>query len=392
MSDLYHYYKDTLKTSKLPAAVLDLDKLDQNIEDIFDSVGSKKVRIATKSIRSTSVLRYLIQKKENQISGLMCFTVDEAFWLARQGFKDILIAYPYVNFNINEDDKHLLDLITFMVDAKEHINTLEKKSIELKSSIKICLDIDLSTKLGNVYFGVYRSSLKNLSKVKELVLDIKKCTYLKLTAVMGYEAQIAGVGDNNPFKKLLNLPIQVLKNKSISKIQKKREQIVHYIKEEGFELEFVNGGGTGSIRSTVQEPWVTEVAVGSGFYSPLLFDYYKDFKYEPSLFYALEVTRNPDINIYTCAGGGYVASGGVGEDKLPRPYLPQGIRLDKNEGVGEVQTPLFYSKKLEIGSPVFFRHAKAGELCERFNSITLIRDGQIQNEVKTYRGEEQCFL
>jgi D-serine deaminase-like pyridoxal phosphate-dependent protein len=41
---------------------------------------------------------------------------------------------------------------------------------------------------------------------------------------------------------------------------------------------------------------------------------------------------------------------------------------------------------------VYFRHAKAGELCERFDRLYLVDGDQIVDEVPTYRGEGQTFL
>jgi hypothetical protein len=38
------------------------------------------------------------------------------------------------------------------------------------------------------------------------------------------------------------------------------------------------------------------------------------------------------------------------------------------------------------------RHAKAGELCERFTHLICIQKGKIVEEVTTYRGEGHCFL
>jgi len=156
----------------------------------------------------------------------------------------------------------------------------------------------------------------------------------------------------------------------------------------------VNGGGTGSIDSTRAEPVVTEITVGSGFYAPALFDNYRDFRYQPAAGFAIEIVRHPHPSLYTCLGGGYIASGAVGSEKQPVPYLPYGARLDSLEGAGEVQTPIRYegTVALQIGDPVFMRHSKAGELCERFKHLLLVADGAIVDEVTTYRGDGQCFI
>jgi D-serine deaminase-like pyridoxal phosphate-dependent protein len=142
------------------------------------------------------------------------------------------------------------------------------------------------------------------------------------------------------------------------------------------------------------EDGITEITVGSGFYAPALFDYYNNFKHLPAAGFALAIVRQPKENMYTCLGGGYIASGSVGIDKQPKAYLPEGINITENEGFGEVQTPFTYSgaQPLQIGDAVFFRHSKAGELCERFNELYLIKDGKIMEKTPTYRGMGQCFL
>ena len=159
-------------------------------------------------------------------------------------------------------------------------------------------------------------------------------------------------------------------------------------------LRFVNGGGTGSIERTAAEPAVTEVTAGSGFYAPALFDDYSAFSFRPAAMFAAPVVRKPEPGVATLLGGGYPASGPAQRDRLPRPHLPAGLRLDPFEGAGEVQTPVRgrAAAGLEIGDRVYLRHAKAGELCERFDRLYLVAGDSIVDEVPTYRGEGRCFL
>ncbi len=159
-------------------------------------------------------------------------------------------------------------------------------------------------------------------------------------------------------------------------------------------LRFVNGGGTGSVERTAAEPSVTEVAAGSGLFAPALFDAYRAFTARPAAFFALPVVRRPSATVATVLGGGYPASGAAGRDRLPRPVLPPGLRLDRQEGAGEVQTPVTgdAARGLRIGDRVWFRHAKAGELCERFGAVHLVRGRELVDTVPTYRGEGCAFL
>ena len=168
---------------------------------------------------------------------------------------------------------------------------------------------------------------------------------------------------------------------------------VEIIKKEGFELKFINGGGTGSVHSTIEDPVVSEVTIGSGFFNPHLFDNYKDFKFNPALLFGIQVVRTPENGTFTCHGGGFIASGGIENLKAPKVHLPSGGKLDKNEGAGEVQTPVIYNNDidLKIGDPIFLRHAKSGELCERFNELILIKDHKVSSKVATYRGQGLSF-
>jgi D-serine deaminase-like pyridoxal phosphate-dependent protein len=48
--------------------------------------------------------------------------------------------------------------------------------------------------------------------------------------------------------------------------------------------------------------------------------------------------------------------------------------------------------RLQIGDRVWMRHAKAGELCERFSELHLIEANAVVATVPTYRGEGKTFL
>jgi D-serine deaminase-like pyridoxal phosphate-dependent protein len=196
-----------------------------------------------------------------------------------------------------------------------------------------------------------------------------------------------------PGKSIKNLAIRQMQAASIKDVRERRAEVVSAVSEVT-ELEFVNGGGTGSIELTTAEGAVTEIAAGSGFYAPILFDHYRSFRLNPAAMFALPVVRKPSPRIATALGGGYLASGLGAKDRMPVPHLPAGLRLDSLEGTGEVQTPLkgAAAEGLEIGDRVYFRHVKAGEMCERFNRLYLVTGSTIRDEVPTYRGEGKSFL
>jgi len=392
----YEYYKEALSTVHKPCAFIDGELFQQNIHTIKDNANKKKIRIASKSIRSVDILKMIFEVSPI-FQGVMCYTAEEAIFLHENGLDDLLIAYPIWN------EKELRKIcrltkngatITVMVDCMEHIERLEMIALEESGQFLVCVDVDLSTNIFGLHFGVYRSPLKTIEETVDFIERIVQSSYVTLDGIMGYEAQIAGVTDNDPSQKLRSSLIRLLKRKSSKIVIEKRELLVEQLNKRNIPLRFVNGGGTGSLHQTSKEEGVTEVTVGSGFYNSHLFDKYEALQLQPAVGFAIEITRIPQYNMYTCFGGGYVASGAVSKDKLPEIFLPKGARLTKNEGVGEVQTPIVYDGPIDlnIGDPIFLRHSKAGELCERFHELNVIQDGKVTHTFRTYRGEGQCFL
>lgn len=392
----YETYRTIFQGRPMPFAYVDLDLLDNNIRQIVQRAGNKKIRIASKSVRSLALLQR-IQSTDPKFQGIMCFTAPEAVYLSQQGLDDLLLGYPCWH----QDQLAAIcqeiragKTITLMLDSVEHVDHLEEIARQQQVILPVCLDLDMSLDLPGLHFGVWRSSLFSAQDALRVYRQIQRSPHLKLDGLMGYEAQIAGVGDLLPGKRLKSALIQFLKKRSIAQLALRRAETVKQLQAYGAELRFVNGGGTGSLESTREEEAVTEVTVGSGFYASALFDYYRNFKHLPAAGFAVEIVRQPKPGVYTCSGGGYIGSGASGPEKQPLPYLPEGAKLTGLEGAGEVQTPVMYKgpEKLKLGDPIFMRHSKAGELCERFNTLLLISKGQIVEEVTTYRGDGQCFL
>ena len=394
--DLYRRFATALAGQRLPAAFVDLDAIDRNGEQLGVRARGLPVRLVTKSIRSVAMLRYLLDRFP-YLQGLLCFSPAEAAWLASQGFDDLVIAYP----TVEPSEIALVAAavrggasITLMVDHADQLDVIDRCASAAGTTLPVAIDMDASTSFPGLHFGVYRSPVATAKAALGLAAAIARRPHLRLDGVMGYEGQIAGLNDAVPGQPVRNRIIRTLKARSIRDVHRRRGAIVAALTAAGHRLRFVNGGGTGSFESTARDPSVTELAAGSGFYLPGLFDHYAVDLGEPAAGFALPVTRRPAPGIVTCAGGGYPASGPIGPDRLPKPWLPTGATLIDNEGGGEVQTPvrLDTADALPLGAPVFFRHAKAGELCERFDTLLLVRGNAIVDRVATYRGDGRCFF
>jgi D-serine deaminase-like pyridoxal phosphate-dependent protein len=288
--------------------------------------------------------------------------------------------------------------IMLMVDNIAHLKAISEIGQSAGVEIKACVEVDMAYRpLGTsaIHLGLRRSPLRTPDEVLALARRAKDLPNVRINSVMGYEGHIAGINDDVPGKSLSNVLMRFVKRRSINEFSPRRDKIVQALRDEGLNLEIINGGGSGSLISTLEDPLVTEVTVGSGFYCSALFHHFKDVHYQPAAFFAVQVVRIPTPGMVACLGGGYTASGAVGPEKLPSPVLPVGLKYLPLEGAGEVQTPLELSEdcpKLELGDPVIFQHAKAGELCERFSELALIQDGKIIDRAPTYRGAGQTFL
>lgn len=376
-----------------PSFWVDMDALDRNLDRVVNAARSanKTVRIATKSIRVPYLIRYLRERGQGVLKGLMCYTAAEAVSLAALGEDDLLIAYPCVDA---EDLKALAKLhasgkkISLVIDEPAHLEAIEA-ALSVDSVLPVCLDVDMSYRVGSRHLGVRRSPLTSLERFQDMVHRTIACDRVKLVGVMGYEAQIAGLNDKSPFHFFMNYLARALKALSHHDVERRRAAMVTWLKEKGVALEFFNGGGSGSLSASAYDASLTEVAVGSGFLQSHLFDYFRENRNEAAAFIALRVTRIPDRGFVTCHGGGFIASGAPGWEKCPRVYLPKGLRPLKDEGFGEVQTPLQLEEgmpDLKVGDPVFLRSAKAGEIAECFSHYYLFRSEKVIERVPTYRG------
>ena len=366
-----------------PFAVIDLDAFDCNADDLKRRAGGVPLRLASKSLRVRALQE---RAMDAGFRGTLCFTLREALWLASLGWDDLIVGYPTVDRAALRELGPFRDRITLMVDCREHLDLLPA------GPVKVCVDVDAGWRLpgGFMTIGAKRSPLHDSAQIAEFAREIV-ARGVVLDGLMAYEGQIAGVGDRPPGRPLMRLALPVVQALSARELARRRAEIVDAVRSVA-PLRFVNGGGTGSIERTAAEPAVTEVAAGSGLFGPTLFDSYRAFKPRPAAFFALPVVRKPTPKIATALGGGYVASGAPGRDRLPRPVLPPGLKLDALEGAGEVQTPLLGASELRVGDRVFFRHAKAGELCERFDVVHLVSGGEVVDAVPTYRGEGKTFL
>lgn len=368
-----------------PFAVVDLDAFDANAADLERRAAGRPIRVASKSIRARHLLERALQREG--FRGVMAYSLREALWLAGTGVDDLFVAYPTTDREalaaLAADERALAE-VSIAVDSVEHVEALRRWLPE-SAPVRVVIDVDASLRVGPVHLGVRRSPTRSPRRAAA-VADAARRAGLRVVGLMFYDAQIAGLPDSSA-------AVRFVKARSDAALRHRRRTVRAAVEDVAGRLEIVNGGGTGSLHLTGEDPALTELAAGSGLVGPTLFDGYDDFTPEPAVAFALPVVRRPARDVVTCFSGGYIASGRAGESRVPSVHHPEGLRMIATEGAGEVQTPLRgkAARDLAIGDPVWFRHAKAGELAERFDEYVLVRGGEVVDVVPTYRGEGRNF-
>lgn len=382
--------------------VVDLDTFDANARDLAGKAKAhgKKLRLASKSIRVPALIKRLLEIDPETFQGIMCFSASEARFLSDEGLDDFLVAYPSIVEQEVDDAIAVAGsgkIITLMVDSAYQVEMIDSRIRSESPGLKLelCIDVDMSLRRlgGRVHLGAQRSPVRSVQDFQELAEYIKSRDNVVLAGVMGYESQVAGLPDRNPFSPLLNFAKSQVRRRSIKNCRRLRGQISDYLKKNDIQLRLFNGGGTGSMAWTPTEPWLTEVTAGSGFLQSHLFDYYSEGHASPAFCFALPISRFSEPGFLTVKSGGFIASGESSQDKAPIVHLPKGLEPIGAEGFGEVQTPLRNKSNVSTSrlGPIFFRPSKAGEIAERFDSYHLLQDGKLLEEVPSYRGLGKTF-
>ena len=399
-----------------PTAVIDLAAFDSNLEALAKRARGLPIRVATKSLRTPAAIERALSHPA--YSGVLAYSVPEALTLHARGIRDIVIGYPSLDREGLAEllaDAEALGDITVMIDSVAHLDVIDdvrrqiaeagegvaeagrsapaqdRAPAEAAASVRVCIDVDSSFRpaeswLGDrIHIGARRSPVREADSAVALAEQVVARPGFSLVGLMFYEGQIAGTADAG--RSARQAVVRALQRASMTELAERRAVVIAAVREVA-ELEFVNGGGTGSFESSAVEGTLTELAAGSGLFSPGLFDGYTRFRHTPAAYFVTPVVRRPAPGWVTVFKGGYIASGMPGADRVPTIAWPPGLEYSGLEGAGEVQTPLTGpgTEDLRIGDLVWFRHAKAGELAEHFNGFLVVSGGEVIAQWPTYRG------
>ena len=393
-----HYWGDLSRATRdhaAPVIALSAEALSFNAHDLLRRAGGLPIRVASKSIRVRGVLDAVLALPG--FAGVLGYSLAEAIWLS-ETISDIVVAYPTADraaLRALAADPRAAARVTLMVDSVEQLDFIDAVvGPKERPPFRLCLDFDASWRsraLGHV--GVFRSPLATVPDLRAFAELALARPGFRVVGVMSYEAQIAGVGDAPVGKPVTGAVMRAMQRASRAELVERRANALASVREI-VDLEFVNGGGTGSLERTAAEGGITELAAGSGLFGPHLFDNYRSFTPAPAVAFALDVVRRPNADTATLLGGGWVASGPAGPDRLPQLAWPEGLKYAPREAAGEVQTPVSgaAARRLRVGDRVWLRHTKSGEPMEHGNDVVPVTGGVAGDPLPTYRGEGKCFL
>ncbi|HRN30283.1 MAG TPA: alanine racemase, partial [Terrimesophilobacter sp.] len=366
-----------------PVAVVSREALAHNAHDLLDRRATNRpvppsIRVATKSLRVRGIIEAV--EAMQGYHGVLAYTLPEALWLA-ETIQDVVVGYPTADraalAKLGASDE-LAGRVTLMVDSVEGLDLIDSVvAPRNRHSIRVCLELDAAWNaplLGHT--GAWRSPVHSVDDARSLAQHIVERPGFDLVGLMAYEGQIAGTVDRPAGRPVFGAVVRWMQRNSAAELAERRAAVVAAVREVA-KLEFVNGGGTGSIETTSAERAITEIAAGSGLFGPHLFDHYTRFRPAPAAALALSVVRKPRPDIATVLGGGWIASGPPAPDRVPLPVWPEGLRMVAREMAGEVQTPLTGASGLTVGDRVWFRHTKSGEFAEHVNEISIIEGDRV---------------
>ena len=253
-----------------PLALLDLDALDANADDLVRRGSGKPIRVASKSVRSRDVLRRVLARPG--FSGVLAYSLAEALWLATGDAPvsdDVVVAYPTADRRALRhlvEDVRATDRVTLMIDCTDQLDLVDSLvPPALRPAVRVCLDVDASLKAarGRVHVGVRRSPVHTPEQAADLARAVVAREGFTLVGVMAYEAQIAGVQDSPARRPVRGLAVRGMQAVSARELALRRADVVAAVIAVA-PLQFVNGGGTGSVERTAAEPSITEIAAGDG--------------------------------------------------------------------------------------------------------------------------------
>ena len=363
-----------------PVLVIDLDRLDRNIDRVIQSAAiapAKTYRVVVKSVPSPQLVDYIAERANSQ--ALMCFHRPFIEAMANLRPKaDILIGKPmpvsaarhfYANHQGPFDPATQLQ---WLIDTEARLAQYLAMAKELGIKLRINLELDVGLRRGG--FGSPEALQGVLSSISV------NPEHLQFAGFMGYDAHLMGLPG-------------FLAQRELPQVKARYAACKDYLAQQFPQLMndqlCFNGAGSPTFRYYEGDPLINDISAGSCLMKPTHYDLPILDEYEPSAFIAspvlkrLQGGRVPALGwaaplirawdpnqaqIYFAYSGNWLA-----ETDSPAGLQPNGIYISSNQQGYNASN----SVTIGIDDFIFLRPTQSEAVLLQFGDLVAVRGEQI---------------
>lgn len=227
-----------------PALILDVDVLDRNIRRMADRARDAGLRLRphAKSHKCSFIAKRQIAAGA---AGICCAKLGEAEALAAAGIESILITSPIAGALSAQRAAQLAsDIREFLivVDHPAQASWLNDAAAAAGRKLDVLIDVDV---------GIARTGVSGPTAAVALASAIKRAPSLQLRGVQGYGGHLQHIHGLEARRSATEVATARL------------AQVVTALRESGYPIETITGGGTGSFASDASCRLLNEIQPGS---------------------------------------------------------------------------------------------------------------------------------
>jgi len=366
-----------------PTMILDLDRLDANIDALLDSIRpARQYRVVAKSLPSSPLLQYVMDRAETE--RLMVFHQPFLSEIARKRpAAQTLLGKP---MPVAAADRFYARLAPGGFDASRQVQWLidtperlaEYQALAQGRGLELTVNVEIDV-------GLHRGGLREPGELKQVLETIDSDPRLTFGGLMGYEPHVAKA------PKLLGLRAREFQ--SAQDIYRGFLDVWRAHAGEAAERSdlVLNAAGSPTFRLWEDvDGLANELAAGSGLVKPLDFDIDTLAGFVPALYIATPVLKAWDgLNMPVMPVAGYLQRAWnpnrertffvYGGYWKAEPVSPPGLVTNPLYGRSTNQEMLNGSSAVDLraGDVVFYRPTQSEFVMLQFGDIAVVRDGRI---------------
>jgi D-serine deaminase-like pyridoxal phosphate-dependent protein len=364
-----------------PVLILDLDRLDRNIEVLRESIRApKQFRVVDKSLPSIALLRYVFERAGT--NRVMSFHQPFLSQVAEQlKGSQILLGKPmpvrsaerfYADLRSSFDPQRQLQ---WLIDTPERLEEYRALADRLGQRMRINVEIDV---------GLHRGGVQDTATLDRMLAVIAAHPdRLEFAGFMGYDPHVAKVPSWARSRASLIAEVRAIYRGYVDYVRQHYPQL-------WTDRVTLNGAGSPTYRLYEDDTLLNDLSVGSALVKPTDFDIDTLAPHVPALFIATPVLKagaearlpgldalsrvldwwNPNLARTFFVYGGYW---------MAHPVAPAGLHNNALFGRSSNQEMLNGSARVALGVDdyVFLRPTQSEAVMLQFGDLLVVRGGAI---------------